>query len=627
MKLIHLLIIGCMSLSYTVIAQKKFTVSGYVKEKGSQEQLFGVNVSIKGKPIGTSTNVYGFYSITLPENSEINLVYSYVGYESQDSTLVLTKDININMLLTSMNVLEEVVVSSKKQTDRVSETVQMSQIEVPIQQIKKLPAFLGEKDVLRVLQLMPGVQKGSEGQTGIYVRGGGPDQNLIILDDANVYNANHLFGFFSVFNGDALKSVELTKGGFPARFGGRLSSVIDLNMKEGNKEKVSGEGGIGLISSRLTLEGPIKKNKASFLISTRRTYLDVLAKPLILAAQRSEGEKVNVGYFFYDFNTKLNLELSQNDKLYLSGYFGKDVFKTSTKSNNDKTSNGLNWGNSTATLRWNHLFTNRLFSNLSFIFTDYNFQIYANESSTSNNVESVFSLNYTSSIRDLGFKYDFDFFPNPKHTVKMGVQGIFHTFKPNAVVLKNAINNKIEEEITKNQKVSNVIEAGIYAEDTWTPTTKLKINGGIRLSHYETIGKTFNRPEPRIAMAYNLKPSLSAKLSYALMNQYVHLLTNSGLGLPTDLWVPATQKIAPQSSQQVAVGLAKDLEKQGLSITLEGYYKRMDNILSYREGSSFLFFEDPEQSTVAPSWEDQVTSGKGKSYGTELFIQKKYGKF
>jgi TonB dependent receptor/CarboxypepD_reg-like domain/TonB-dependent Receptor Plug Domain len=605
-----------------IFAQKKITVSGYVKEKGSQEQLFGVSVFVKGKTIGTNTNTYGFYSLTLPAAEKVTLTYSYVGYTAIDTSVVLDRDMSINVFLPTQNDLQEIVVSAKKQSDKVSEEVQMSKIEIPIQQIKKIPAFLGEKDVLRVLQLMPGVQKGSEGQTGIYVRGGGPDQNLIILDDANVYNANHLFGFFSVFNGDALKSVELTKGGFPARFGGRLSSVIDLNMKEGNKEKFTGEGGIGLIASRLTLEGPIKRNKSSFLISARRTYLDVLAKPFIALAQSGQDEKVNAGYFFYDLNAKFNIELSQKDKLYASGYFGKDLFKVNAKSTDNTENNGLNWGNATTTLRWNHLFNSRLFSNLSFIFTDYNFKIYAKQKYTSNNTTNVFNLNYVSSIRDYGFKYDFDFFPNPKHSIKMGVQGIYHIFKPSAIVFQEGTVNNLETNFSRNQKTTNVIEAGIYAEDTWSPTDRLKINGGLRLSNYQSLGATYYRPEPRLAMAYKLGKDMSIKGSYSKMNQYIHLLTNSGLGLPTDLWVPTTSKVAPQSSEQVALGLAKDFPKQGLSLTLEGYYKRMGNILSYKEGSSFLFFDDPTESTTAPNWQDQVTAGNGKSYGLELFLQK-----
>ncbi len=379
-KKIYLILVFLVVLSHSTFAQRNFTISGYVREKGSQEQLIGVNVYVPNSSFGTSSNNYGFYSITLPANDATTLVFSFVGYERIEKTLVLNKNIEMNIELMAANQLQEVVVSSKRQEERVSESVEMSKIDVPINQIKKIPAFMGEKDVLKVLQLMPGVQKGSEGQSGIYVRGGGPDQNLIILDDAVVYNASHLFGFFSVFNGDALKSVELTKGGFPARFGGRLSSVIEMNMKEGNKEKLHGEGGIGLISSRLTLEGPIKTKKqkttkSSFIVSARRTYLDIVAAPLIKASQKDAIEQTTGGYYFYDLNAKINYDFGQKDKLYLSGYFGKDKFSTNTISPENTSSNGLNWGNETATLRWNHLYSQKLFGNLSLIYSRYRFGI------------------------------------------------------------------------------------------------------------------------------------------------------------------------------------------------------------------------------------------------------------
>lgn len=605
-------------------AQKSFTISGYVREKGSQEQLIGVNVYVPTTAFGTSTNTYGFYSLTLPAKDSITLAFSFVGYDRIIRKVALTKNIEMNIELTSTNQLQEVIVSSKRQEERVSESVQMSKIDIPINQIKKIPTFLGEKDVLRVLQLMPGVQKGSEGQTGIYVRGGGPDQNLIILDDAIVYNANHLFGFFSVFNGDALKSVELTKGGFPARFGGRLSSVIEMNMKEGNKEKLHGEGGIGLISSRLTLEGPIKKNRSSFIISARRTYVDVLAAPLIKASQKNEIEKTTGGYYFYDLNAKMNYDFGQKDKVYLSGYFGKDKFFSTTKSTDNISSSGLNWGNETATIRWNHLFNQKLFGNLSLIYSRYRFNINSEESSTDTqtNTTSIYNLQYDSGIRDYTLKYDFDFFPNPKHAVKLGIQSIFHRFTPSAIVVQDSDINRLENKIEN----IDVTESGIYAEDVWQPIDRLKMNIGLRLSNYHVSGVNYLRPEPRFSAAYKLSNSLAFKASYALMNQYVHLLTNTGLGLPTDLWVPTTDKIAPQQSQQIAAGFAKDFDKKGLTLTIEGYYKNMSNLINYKEGASFLLINDPTGANKV-RWEDNVTTGKGWSYGAEFLLQKKVGKF
>jgi hypothetical protein len=605
-------------LSFCASAQDRITISGYVKEAGSQEQLPGVNVYISDTPYGVVTNTYGFYSLTIPKTDSVTIHYSFVGYETIQRRVLLDKDIHLNILLATINQLEEVTVSARRQEDYVSRSAQMSQIEIPISQVKKIPAFFGEKDVLKVLQLMPGVQKGTEGQTGLYVRGGGPDQNLIILDDAVVYNANHLFGFFSIFNSDALKSVELTKGGFPARFGGRLSSVLDMNMKEGAKDKLHGEGGIGLISSRLTLEGPISK-KSSFLISGRRTYIDFLAKPLIAQQQKGDDSQVKPGYYFYDLNAKMNYDFGNKDKLYISGYFGRDKFYANEKSTSTEVKAGLDWGNATATLRWNHLVNQKLFVNTSFIFSNFNFGV---SSYSKDDIDAdEFSLRYDSRIRDLGIKTDFDFFPSTNHTIKFGVQATFHKFVPSALAIAGSfINTPIERSV----KAVNTLESGIYIEDTWQALDGLKMNAGFRLSSFQTETKNYIRPEPRFSAALRLAKNLSFKASYAQMNQYVHLLSNTGLGLPTDLWVPTTDRVAPQQSKQIALGLAKDLEKPALTLTLEGYYKRMDNILNYKEGSSFLSITGENANEL--SWEDNVTAGKGWSYGSEFLIQKKTGK-
>ena len=610
-------------MSQTTFAQRTFTISGYLREKGSQEQLIGVNVYVPNSPFGTSSNNYGFYSITLPANDAVTLVFSFVGYERIEKTFVLNKNIEMNIELATANQLNEVVVSSKRQEERVSESVEMSKIDIPIYQIKKIPSLMGEKDVLKVLQLMPGVQKGSEGQSGIYVRGGGPDQNLIILDDAVVYNAYHLFGFFSVFNGDALKSVELTKGGFPARYGGRVSSVIEMTMKEGNKEKLHGEGGIGLISSRMILEGPIKTKKqkatkSSFIISGRRTYLDLLAAPIIKASQKNADQKIYGGYFFYDLNAKVNYDFGRKDKLYLSSYFGKDNLSIKSINPVNTFLYAINWKNETATLRWNHLFSQKLFGNLSLIYSRYRF----NTSIFIDNTNSTIISDYKSGIRDYTIKYDFDFFPAPKHSLKFGLQSTFHRFTPSAVFEKDQTNNVFENRIDN----IDAVESGIYVEDIWQATSRIKMNAGLRLSNYQVSGASYVRPEPRLATAYKLTNNLAFKASYALMNQYVHLLTNTGIGLPTDLWVPSTDKLAPQQSQQVAAGFAKDFDKKSLTLTIEGYYKKMNNLINYKEGASFLQINDPTSNNQV-NWEDNITTGQGWSYGAEFLIQKKVGKF
>jgi outer membrane receptor for ferrienterochelin and colicin len=621
-------IILCLRL--TLNAQN-FTISGEIKEKGTLETLIGVNVYVQSLQKGTQSNTYGFYSITLPKKDSLVLIFSAVGYKKVVKTLNLNQNKIINIELENENILDEITVSAINTKEKISNSVQMSSIELPVSQIKKIPTLLGEKDVLKVLQLMPGVQNGTEGQSGIYVRGGGPDQNLIILDDAMVYNASHLFGFFSTFNGDALKSVELIKGGFPSRYGGRLSSVIEMNMKDGNKEKISVEGGIGLIASRLVIEGPIKlkkgsKPKASFLLAGRRTYLDIVSKPFIAYQNRKLGTNDTGGYFFYDFNAKFNYEISGKDKIYLSSYFGRDKFNIQNKIGNQISENGINWGNATATLRWNHIYNQKLFSNTSMIFSDYQFNIFGSQlafdSTMNRNVN--FNLGYLSSIRDYSIKHDFDWFLNTSHTFKMGGIITFHNFTPEATIIQEQSSNLNFERESKLKST----EAGIYIEDQYQPLPNLKINAGLRLSIYQTQELFTARPEPRVSLAYNPMPNFALKASFAQMNQYLHLLSNTGLGLPTDLWVPATMKVPPQTSTQWAVGLAKDFENlEGLTFTFEAYHKKMNNLISYREGASFFSPSGGNNLQAENNWEEKVTNGNGISYGLEFLLQKKVGKF
>ncbi len=592
------------------IAQSKLTISGLITEVGSGETLPGVIIYCPELEVGTTTNNYGFYSITL-NASEATLIFRFTGFEQVVKKVDASTPSRLNIQLGGdAKTLNEVVISAD-QTRKVAEETQMSSIDIPIDQIKKIPALLGEKDVLKVIQLLPGVQKGSEGNSGFYVRGGGPDQNLIILDDATVYNASHLFGFFSIFNGDALKSVELIKGGFPARYGGRLSSVLEMQMKDGSKENIRGEAGIGIISSRLTLEGPIKKGKSSFLVSGRRTYIDALVYPFLPEDQKA-------GYFFYDFNAKGNFILDDRNRLYVSGYFGRDKFYFRPQlADGSRERGSFLWGNATATARWNHIINDKSFSNTSFIFSKYNLGIRFEEESNANN----FELEFNSGIRDWTVKHDIDFRPSANHYIRAGAAVTYHRFTPSASVVRSSDLFENENE----SEVYDCLENGIYVEDDWTITNKIKANVGVRLSHFLYKDQNYFGLEPRFSARYLIKPDLSFKASYALMNQYLHLLSNTGVGLPTDLWVPATDRVAPQRAQQVAAGFAKDLESPRLTITLEGYYKKMNNIIGYREGASFLavgaFGEENEV-----SWEDNVTSGQGESYGAELMVQKKVGK-
>ncbi len=611
--------ISCFLIFISIFAEAqtspKYTISGFIGEQGSKESLPGVNIFVPKLKVGAVSNNYGFYTLTLPADS-VELLVTYVGYKTQIFKLDLHKNIQLDIPLQNSIDLKEVEVSADK-IEKISDEVQMSRIDLPVEQIKNLPALLGEKDVLKAIQLLPGVQKGSEGSSGIYVRGGGPDQNLIILDDATVYNATHLFGFFSLFNGDALKSVELTKGGFPARFGGRLSSVIEMQMKDGDKQKYHAEVGIGIISSRFTIEGPIIKDKCSFLISARRTYIDLLTQPII----KSQTGGAETGYYFYDFNAKLNYVLDYKNKLYLSGYFGKDKFYFNSKPNAGyKNEAGLSWGNATGTLRWNHLVNEKIFSNVSLVFTDFLFDIQDKYSYGGD----FFNLKYYSGIRDYSIKSDIDYAPNPKHFIKCGVLATYHYFRPSAIIAESSYPT---DNMSKKTHI-DAYETAVYVEDDFKIDPKLRASGGLRLSNFNVKGKSYFNPEPRISLRYLLKPDLSLKVSYAVMNQYLHLLSNSGFGLPTDLWVPATNKIKPQQSQQVALGLAKDLtiKEADFMVSLEGYYKKSHNIIGYVDGASFLDV-NPSQGSTDFTYEDIVTSGKAESYGGEFFFQKKYGKF
>ena len=402
-------------LSIISIAQK-YTISGYVKDVATGEMLIGAGVYVKGSKTGTITNQYGFYSLTLKKET-YQLQVSFLGYKNFSKEITLTKDIRLNVSLSPNAIMTKEVTISAERSDKNVRSVQMSTVRIPVKQVKEIPAIFGEVDILKTIQLLPGVQSAGEGNSGFYVRGGGPDQNLIILDDAVVYNAAHLFGFFSVFNADAIKDVRLIKGGMPAQYGGRLSSVLDITMKDGNMRKLSGEGGIGLISSRLTVEGPIKKDTSSFIISGRRTYIDLLMKPFIKEGSRMDG----TGYYFYDLNTKVNYRFSDKDRLYLSGYFGRDVFSfRSPKGGNFQAR--IPWGNATLSTRWNHLFTNKLFMNTSVVFTDYKFSFEADQSD--------FEFKLFSGVTDYSAKIDFTYLPEARHKVLFGLNYTFHDFKP-----------------------------------------------------------------------------------------------------------------------------------------------------------------------------------------------------
>lgn len=590
------------------------TISGFVKEKGSLESLPGAAVYIKMLQKGTMTNNYGFYSMTVPAGT-YDIEFTFVGFTKSTQQLSLTQSKTLDVELEASNALQEVVVKGSKESQKISDRTQMSSVTIPIDQIKNAPALFGEKDVFRVLQLLPGIQSGSEGSTGFYVRGGTPDQNLVILDDAVVYNANHLGGLFSVFNGDAIKSVELFKGGFPARFGERLSSVTVINMKDGNKEQLRGEAGIGLLSSRLTLEGPIKKGKSSFLVAGRRSYADLFGL--------NQTDTTKGGFYFYDLNAKYSAYINDKNRFYLSGYFGRDKFhnEQTDKVSRNVTYGEIGWGNATLTARWNHVFGTRLFSNTSLIYSSYDLN--ANFKATTSGGVVTNGISYSSGITDMGGKFDLDYSTASNHYIRAGFRSVAHTFTPNSTSYLGSNPNPPTEEKYRSW------ENNLYVEDDWKINHQLSINAGLRASSFSPKDTTFWNLEPRLSAKLMLGNDLALKASYARMNQYMHLLsTSGGVGQPTDLWVPSTKSVKPQRADQVALGLAKDLPESNLTVSLEGYYKKMNNILTYLPGASFINVTTSKvgNSNQVNSWENNVTSGQGKTYGAELLIQRKAGK-
>ncbi|MHA7130671.1 TonB-dependent receptor [Algoriphagus namhaensis] len=622
MKRIIFSALGCLLALYSF--GQKISLSGTVRDAGSGESLIGVNIFDPKAGKGAVTNNYGFFSYSVFE-PKVDLIISYVGYESLKLSLTLERDTVLNLELEQAGLLGEVVVQGER-SDPIQESTSMGLVNVPIREIKNIPALMGEVDIFKVLQLLPGVQSGAEGASGLYVRGGSPDQNLVLLDGVPVYNASHLFGFFSVFNADAINNVELIKGGFPARYGGRLSSVIDISLKEGNMKEFQGEGSIGLISSKLTLEGPIVEDKTSFLISGRRTYLDLVARPLIRNA--TDGQE-DVGYFFYDVNAKVNHIFDSKNRLYLSYYGGDDVAYSEYNRSWENSAEGeriesredagLGWGNQIAAIRWNHIFNQRLFANFTGTFTNYKFNLFSEyedfftDIPTGTVTRDFYSADYISGIRDFALKADFDFIPNPDHYVRFGAMIIDHRFTPGVFVAVESDRPETRE----GADPSDSREYSFYLEDDFGLGKRFKFNLGLHFSGFLAENNRYSSLQPRAAMRYLIDESSSIKFSYVQMAQFVHLLTNAGLGLPTDLWVPATDQFGPQESWQVAAGYFKNLGN-GLEFTAEAYYKDMTGVIEYEDGASFL--------NTSTDWQDNVTSGVGRSYGVELLLQKKTGR-
>ena len=617
MQLLKVTFLCSFLLFFGSLNAQKFTVSGYIEDAASGEKLMAANVFDYKSGLGAVSNTYGFFSLTLPSDT-VALRVSYIGYESEEIVLFLDKDLAMNFKLSSAVSLKEIEVVAERHYEEIQEQTQMSRIDVPIEQIKKVPALLGEVDVLKTLQLLPGVQSGGEGQSGLYVRGGSPDQNLVLLDGVPIYNVSHVLGIFSVFNADAIKNVTLTKGGFPARYGGRLSSVLEINMKEGNMQEFHGEGSVGLISSKLTLEGPIWKDKTSFIVSGRRTYADLIAKPIAKKAAKRNDQDLDLTLYFYDLNAKINHKFNEKHRLYASAYLGSDVFKNkiSELGEDESFGGGIDWGNIISALRWNWQLSNKLFANTTLTYSNYKLDIFAEQQENDGESKQSFSAKYFSGIEDVAAKIDFDYIPDPNHYIRFGASVINHTYKPGALSLKSDFDEEKFDTLLGSKNLGSR-EYALYIEDDFR-IGALKANIGLHASAFDVDGAFYKSLQPRIGLRYLLPNDLALKASFTTMRQFINLLTSEALSLPTDLWVPSTKRIKPQESWQAAVGAAKTFG-DGFEVSLEAYYKNMNNVLSFKEGASFLF-------GLESDWQDKVTQGKGESYGLEFFVQKKKGK-
>jgi len=595
-------------------AQKKSIISGTIKDEVTGETLIGATVRIKELPqSGTTTNSYGFYSLSAPEGG-YTLLFTYVGYKTISRPLALHQSQIINISLRSKSDLNEVTINADKPNNDQVASPQMGLEKINMAQINNVPVLLGEKDILKTISLLPGVKSAGEGNTGFYVRGGASDQNLILLDEATVYNASHLFGFFSTFNSDAIKDVSLYKGGMPAEYGGRLSSVLDIKMNEGNNKDFTVQGGLGLIASRIKVEGPIVKDKGSFMVSARRTYIDLFLKA------SSDSTLKGSTIYFYDINAKANYHFNDKNAVYLSGYFGKDVLGL-------KNTFGTNWGNSTGTIRFNHLFSNRLFSNTSLVYSNYNYVVQS-FSSTDN-------FKVTSKINDLNLKEDLQYFVGNNHTLKFGLNILHHDISPGDITSTASFNNKSTE-----QRYG--FENAGYISDEWKASEKLTLLYGLRLSGFflsgpgtfKTYGlegntltsdtytsgqsvKNYFNLEPRFSAGYILNDENSIKASYNRNTQNIHLLTNSTSSSPTDLYVMSSNNIKPEIADQVSTGYFKNFKDNLFEFSAEVYYKWLQNQIDYKDGAQLLVNQDVES---------DLTYGSGRAYGLELFLKKKYGR-
>jgi len=595
---------------------RRFTVSGNITDSATGEDLIGATVLVEELKTGTSANAYGFYSITLPEG-KYRLVYSFIGFRQEVQTVDLTKDIRLNIKLEpASNMLGEVVVSAEGRNANVSRT-EMSVERLSVATLKRIPALMGEVDVIKAIQLLPGVQSTAEGSSGFSVRGGSHDQNLIVFDEAIVYNASHLMGFFSVFNNDAIKDVKLYKGDIPASFGGRLSSLLDVRTKDGNNQHFSATGGIGTISSRVTLEGPVFSDKLSYLVSARRTYADVF-----LAFSKEEDLR-NSALYFYDMNAKLNYRINDNNRLFLAAYLGRDKFENAFA--------GMNFGNQTMTLRWNHLFSSKLFSNLTLIGSFYDYYL-------KTEINEQISMDWKSKLQDFGFKADFSYHLNPNNVIKFGYHTTYHGFMPGeggGVGEQSIIAHFAEPE-------KYALEHAWFAANENKIGEKLTVKYGLRYTLFQnisngeqvyelenyavkdsavyargTIYHNVGRLEPRLGLVYEINEANSVKASYSRTAQFIQLASNSAAGSPLDVWFQSTPNVKPQMCDQFAVGYFRNFRDNMFETSVELYYKDMMDVIDFRDHANLMGNSD---------FERELRFGSGKAYGLELMVRKNEGK-
>ena len=617
-KLLLLLFIAAAATTWA-----QHTVSGTVTDAKTGETLIGATVYDTVSKKGSITNQHGRFTITLKESKAV-LRFSFVGYESQFHPMDLSKNQRLDVQLKGSLTLAEVTITGER-TQHV-ESSQGGIIEIPVEQVKSVPVIFGETDVIKVVQLMPGVQSGAEGMSGMYVRGGGPDENLFLLDGVPMYNVNHLGGFFSAFNSDAVKNISLYKGSFPAHFSSRLSSVLDITTNNGNDKEYHGGIGVGLISAKFNVEGPIVKEKTTFSISGRRTYGDVFLQPMIALMMAADGEegKVNAGYYFYDLNAKVTHKFSDRSRLYASYYMGDDALYARYKFGQSYTSQdfmrlGYNWGNIVGSLRWNYELTPKLFMNVTGAYTRYRNNLSLTEESKRTNYSDEYTMNFNSGIQDATARVDFDYAPTPDHAIKFGGQFLHHIFTPETSSMKISENDQNENynfDTVIGQSIVHANEFMAYGEDDWRINDWLKVNAGLNFTGFLVQGTFYPSLQPRVSGRMLINDRLSAKVGYAYMTQYLHLLSNSSISLPTDLWVPVTARIQPMTSQQVAAGFFYNL-MDSLNLSVEGYYKYMDNLLEYKDGASFW--------GSSQGWEDKVCMGRGWAYGVEFLAQKNLG--